>query len=141
MPTMLSASMRDMLIQHLDGNGVLWIRNSQCLPSEERGTMTQLIQTRNALIERQWIRFDARERKPDHTYITDVGRYELAKTLADWTEETLRRAERAVIKSMAARSHPPAKRPDREAELLALFKEHRRWMRTKSEQAAEESFA
>ncbi len=141
MPTMLSAAMRDILIEHLDDNSVLWIRNSQSLPPERRVLFVQRTATRDALIERGWITFDARYRRPHFTYITDDGRRVLAKALGEWAD-ALDRAYVAMVDKLATKP-PRNHKPDAQGELIALFRIDRKWLRarTKSEQMAEESFA
>jgi hypothetical protein len=86
---MISTSMRDVLIDHMDGKGVEPIR----VDTSGDGLRTRELLNRsastNALLARGLISFDERTRSKT-TYITDAGRKVLAKALGDWADACVR---------------------------------------------------
>jgi hypothetical protein len=80
--------MRDVLIDHLDGAAVIIVEpsNFQGLDARQAG---HRLQTTAALIERGLLRPD-REVKPRHTTITDAGRAQLCRLLAEYAEVLIR---------------------------------------------------
>ncbi len=85
---MISAQMRDVLFAHLDGAVVRIPDPNECSGHKAKIAEANR-QTTDALIARNLIR---KASKPRHTVITETGRVELAKLLAEYAEVLLRAA-------------------------------------------------
>lgn len=81
----VSPSVRNVLLEHIDGAGVLWTRNMAAIAPGQRHGVSARSRTLISLIARGWVKVDKRE-YPTRTYITDAGREALAKALADWAD-------------------------------------------------------
>jgi hypothetical protein len=82
----LSDAMCIALIQHLDGQGVLWTMPTSSRDPIERERLSHQRSTRNALVARGLIRYDRREVRAHLTYLTKTGRDELALVLGKWAD-------------------------------------------------------
>jgi hypothetical protein len=74
------------LVQHLDGQGILWPVPASSRDPIERERLSQRRCTMNALLARGLIRYDRRNIRGHLTYITDAGRGELARVLGKWAD-------------------------------------------------------
>jgi hypothetical protein len=85
---MISPSMRDVLIEHLDGPVAI------IAPGAARGLEAMALATRattlRALLNRGLLRTDAYVLRARHTIMTEAGRRELAEALADWADALVR---------------------------------------------------
>jgi hypothetical protein len=86
---MISIAMRDVLIRHLDGNEVIIIRSAMVKDNYEAWQASAAMNTTQALLARGLLR-PVGSHKPYATVITDSGRAELAKALADWADAMVR---------------------------------------------------
>ena len=104
----VSAAMRDILIQHVDGTRVPIVQPSSIVDPKERERAGQLLKSTVALINRGFIRPDRSTRggtvgpgkagfgtpnrivRPTHTVITESGRVALRKVLAEYAEVLIR---------------------------------------------------
>ncbi len=85
---MISAQMRDVLFAHLDGAVVRIPDPGEC-SGQKAKTAEADRRTTEALIARNLLR---KTSKPRHTVLTESGRVELAKLLAEYAEVLLRAA-------------------------------------------------
>lgn len=92
---MITITMRDMLIEHIDGPVPFVARGgprASCL---------------RAMMRRGFLKFD-RSHHPTFTLITDNGRSALAVALADWAEALVRAGSANAKKAMNLNADPPA---------------------------------
>lgn len=104
---MISRKMRDVLIEHIDGNRV----EIQRAISSGVDAVAQWGRTLtfDALVKRGFLRPDGPgtlTSRPRYTVITEAGRAALAETLADW-------AEALVLAGYSVR-HAPLAKPERQ---------------------------
>ena len=77
----LTISMRDILIEHLDGHAVQHV-----VKFRDRNHYDERYCATGSLLARGLIRFDGRQTGQRYTYITDSGRAALARALGDWAD-------------------------------------------------------
>ena len=82
----ISAGMRDVLIEHLDGRQVKIVNAKDYMGLEARGMQDRQI-TVAALLRRHWIRATFK-----HTVITEKGRAALARCLGEYADALSRAA-------------------------------------------------
>jgi hypothetical protein len=89
MPNFMSASMRDILLAHVDNNPVPIIRPADVADALGAVRAGQLFKSAAALITRGLVRYTP-PIKPTHTVITEAGRVALRKVLAEYAEILVR---------------------------------------------------
>jgi hypothetical protein len=103
---MISALMRDMLIDHLDDKKVRVVEPGNFAGLDASKAAIR-VQTTNALIARGWVRAGP-GKHPRFTIITDAGRAALAKLLAEYADALTRAGYRAEERaSSAGQTLPP----------------------------------
>lgn len=93
MTAAISPQMRDVLVAHLDGAVVRIPDPDEC--SGHKANIAQALRsTTMALVDRGFL---TKASRPRHTVITETGRFELAKLLAEYAEVLLRAARHAEL--------------------------------------------
>jgi hypothetical protein len=84
----ISAQMRDVLIEHLDGRPVPIILIWNARSTAESARIHHRSRTVGSLIERGLLRTNrvGSRLRPTHTILTDDGREQLAAALGDWAD-------------------------------------------------------
>jgi hypothetical protein len=104
---MISRKMRDVLIDHLDGREVPIIHATEASGMEARDLALKQ-HTTSALLHRRLLKIDGKL-PPRTTTITESGRSELCRALADWADALARADDRAdwfVTGATAAHNRP-----------------------------------
>lgn len=103
---MISRTMRDVLIDHLDCRAVPILRPSDSSGQDARDRSVRHSVT-EALIVRGLLRTDHRY-KPQTTIMTEAGRAALAAVLADWAEAIVKAQFKAEEPEVSLRWRPRA---------------------------------
>jgi len=92
----VSAGMRDLLMEHVDGVFVPIIQPTSIIDSDERDRACQIQKSLTALVNRGFVRpakpsgRPTKVFRPTHTVITEAGRAALRRVLADYANTLVR---------------------------------------------------